>query len=260
MSIENILQDFTKKVSKQIQLREDGIGRFRVFTPFRFDDGDHLVIVLRENDFGHWELTDNGHTYMHLSYKLDDKSLEEGTRNQIITRTLAEFGVSDYEGKLTIEIEDDKYGNTLYDFIQAIMRINDVSYLSRERVKSTFMEDFRTFIQERVPEDRRSLNWHHPKFDPIGSYIVDYHINQRKPPLIIFALNNDTKTRDATITLHQFERWDLECESLSIFENQEEINRKVLARYSDVSGKQYSNLTANRDRISQYLNNILEIA
>ena len=77
---------------------------------------------------------------------------------------------------------------------------------------------------------------------------------------MVFALYNDTKTRDATITLHQFERWGLEYESVSIFENQEEINRKVLARYSDVSGKQYSNLTANRDRIAQYLGNILKIA
>jgi len=260
MTIENILQDFTMKVSKQIQLHEDGIGRYRVFTPFRFDDGDHLVIILRENNFGKWELTDNGHTYLHLSYRLDEKSIEEGTRNQIITRTLAEFGVNDHDGKLAIEIVDEKYGNTLYDFIQAIMRINDVNYLTRERVRSTFMEDFKTFIQEQVPENRRSFEWHHPEFDAIGSYIADCRINQRKPPLMIFALTDDTKTRDATITLHQYERWGLEFESLSIFENQEDINRKVLARYSDVSGKQFSNLTANRNRIAQYLSNLLEIA
>jgi len=260
MSIEYILQDFNKKVSKQIQLREDGVRRFRVFTPFRFDDGDHLVIVLRENEFGKWELTDNGHTFMHLSYKLDEKSLEEGTRNRIIIRTLAEFGVSDTEGKLVIEIEDEKYGNTLYDFIQAIMRINDVNYLSRERVKSTFMDDFRAFMEKQVPKERMKFNWNHAEFDPRGSYAVDCHINQRNRPLMIFALYNDTRTRDATITLHQFERWGLEYESVSIFENQEEINRKVLARYSDVSGKQYSNLTANRDRISRYLDNILKAA
>lgn len=260
MSIEQILQDFNKKVSKQIQLQEDGIGRFRVFTPFRFDDGDHLVIVLRENEFGKWELTDNGHTFMHLSYKLDERSLEEGTRNKIITRTLAEFGVNDTGGKLGIEIKNEKYGNTLYDFIQAIMRINDVNYLSRERVKSTFMDDFKTFIKKQVPAERMQFDWNHSSFDPGGSYVVDCHVNQRNHPLMIFALYNDTKTRDATISLHQFERWGLEFESVSIFENQEEINRKVLARYSDVSGKQYSNLTANRDRISRYLDNILQTA
>ncbi len=258
MSIEYILQDFSKKVSKQIRLHEDGVGRFRVLTPFRFDDGDHLVIVLRQNEFGKWELTDNGHTFMHLSYKLDVKSLEEGTRNKIITRTLAEFGVNDADGKLVAEIADEKYGNTLYDFIQAIMRINDVNYLSRERVKSTFLDDFRTFIEKQVPKERRKFDWRHPQFDTGESYTVDCYINQRDQPMMVFALHNDTKTRDATITLHQFERWGLKFDSISIFENQEEINRKVLARYSDVSGKQYSNLTANRDRISRYLENILQ--
>ncbi|MFH1635173.1 MAG: hypothetical protein ABIG63_14365, partial [Chloroflexota bacterium] len=124
-------------------------------------------------------------------------------------------------------------------------------------VKSTFMEDFRVFIEKQVPEERRKFDWHHPQYDPEGSYSVDCRLNDMKPALMLFALPTDTKTRDATITLLQFERWGLDFRSLSIFENQEEINRKVLARYSDVSDKQYSNLTANRDRISRFLDDVL---
>ena len=69
----------------------------------------------------------------------------------------------------------------------------------------------------------------------------------------LHALPNDDKTRDATITLLQFEKWGLIFRALAIFEDQEIISRKVLARYSDVFEKQFSSLGANRDRIRRYI-------
>jgi hypothetical protein len=110
---------------------------------------------------------------------------------------------------------------------------------------------------EQVPADRIEFDWHHPRRDPDGYYTVDCRINGSDRPLIVFALNNDTKTRDSTITLLTFEQWGLIYRSLSIFESQELINRKVLARYSDVGEKQYSNLVANKDRIANYITEIL---
>ncbi len=256
MMLETIEQDFRRKVCAQIRLEAEGINRYRVFTPFRFDDGDHLAIVLK-SEAGRWILSDEGHTYMHLTYDLNEKSLHRGTRQQIVTNTLSAFAVEDREGELMLTIQDGRYGDTLFDFVQALFRITDVTYLSRERVKSTFMDDFRAFMEEHVPETRRQFDWRHPQHDPEGKYVVDCRINGVAYPIFVYALPNDNTTRDATIALLQFERWEIPFRSVSVFENQEEINRKVLARFSDVCDKQFSSLTANKGRIARYLQEAL---
>lgn len=257
MTIEAIENKFKEKVSAKVHLASEGVDRYRVFTPFMFDDGDHLAIVLKR-DNGAWMLSDEGHTYMHLTYEMEEKSLLQGTRQRIISNALSTYAVMDRDGELVAKIADEDYGNALFSYVQALMKLSDVSFLTRERLKSTFREDFIALVSESVPESRRKFDWSDTKHDPNGNYSVDCRINGMAKPLYIFALPNEERTRDATISLLNFEKWNLSFQTLAIFENQEEINRKVLARFSDVCGKQFSNLETNKPRIASYLHEAIK--
>ena len=252
MSIESVEKDFQEKVSEMVRLESEGIQRYRVFTPFRFDDGDHLVIVLKKED-SQWLLTDEAHTFMRLTYDVEAKDLHKGTRQKIISNALSEFHIETRRGELIQYIRDEEYGISLYSFVQAILKLSNVSLLSRERVRSTFKDDFRALLTEVVPEERLIFDWTESDYDPDGKYSIDCRINGSPKPLLIQALASDGATRDATITFLNFEKWDIPFRSLAIFEDQEIISRKVLSRFTDICDRQFSSLTANRDRIQLFL-------
>ena len=119
MNMDAIERDFREKVCEQVQLAREGMDRYRVLTPFLFEDGDHLAIVLRREN-AKWLLSDEGHTYMHLTYDIDEKDLQKGTRQKIISNALSVFKVEDRDGELMLAIQEDHYGDALYSFAQAL--------------------------------------------------------------------------------------------------------------------------------------------
>ena len=140
MNLEGIEQDFRNKVCEKLRISTEGVDRFRIFTPFMFEDGDHLAIVLKKDlsacdaqaENGTWILSDEGHTYMHLNCDLDKMNHQKGTRKKIIKHALSVFNVQERDGELIVPIVDNSYGDAFFRVIQAILKIAERAYLIRE--------------------------------------------------------------------------------------------------------------------------------
>ncbi|MBA4159669.1 MAG: hypothetical protein H0X65_19665 [Gemmatimonadetes bacterium] len=129
----------------------------------------------------------------------------------------------------------------------------DVERVTREQVRSTFREELRDLLERIIPAELRVSGWHHPNLARGGHYPVDWYVQAKDIPLCIFALTTKDKVKDATITLHQFEKWEVPHRTVGIFQDQQDISRKTLARFTDVAEKNFSVLSENADRIHQYI-------
>ena len=132
MNVTELQKEFKQKVCNEIDIEQQGLDRFVVYTPFMFDDGDHFVIVLKRSG-KQWILTDEGHTFMHMSYGEID--ISHGTRKSIIDQTLLNFAVVNESGELCLDIPDEAYGDALFSFIQALVKISDTAYWTRESIR-----------------------------------------------------------------------------------------------------------------------------
>lgn len=249
-----IEQKLQEGIKSRVKLFPDGDNRFRVYTPFVYDDGDHLGIVLKRDGRG-WLLSDEGSTYMRLTLKIDEDSLfdPDGSRYRILLNALSSFEIEDRDGELAITVEGEDYGSALYKLVQGLIKISDLNYLSRERVTSTFIEDFQELISGIVPEERYRFNWHDKKLDPKKIYPVDCKINGMKKPLFIYALQNDQKVRTATIGIYKFREWKVPFQPIGIFEDQGEISKRSLEMFMDVCEILYPNINSSKQRVSNYL-------
>lgn len=126
----DVPRNFQESVSDGVRIVADGADRFRVFTPFQFDDGDHLVIVLKKEGAG-WVLSDEAHTFMHLAQDGDEPDLHEGACAPIVSGILSRFGVEDRGGELVASLPDDSGGDVFYAFVQALIEIHALAAFDR---------------------------------------------------------------------------------------------------------------------------------
>lgn len=252
MQLDEIVGDFRNRLSTEVELRPYGRGLQQIFTPFTFADGDVVSVFLRK-DGDRWTITDDGHTWMQLSYDIDYRSPEIPERRAAILRALSEFGIEDREGEWIVPVEGARFGEALLSMLRGILRVSDPEFISTEVAKARFADEVRTLIRKTLPEDRVEFDWADRERDPRRVHTVDCRVEGRPSPLFVYALADDTDTRDATIALQRFRLWRVPFRALAIFDHRESVRDEVLLRFSEVCSTRFSGLAGNREAIVRHL-------
>ena len=217
-------------------------------SPFTFPDGDHYPIYLSETTAGSVMLSDRGHTLMHLSYEHDVDAFYDGTRAVLREQIVRESDIDEDNGVFTAETSPDRIADTVFMFGQALTKIHDLIFLSRERVTSTFYEDLKVLLFGMIDEETIQPDFVPPGVPNGDDYPVDYRLEGREgSSIFLYGVPNRDKARLTTIMLSHFLLNDLAFESIIVFEDQQQIPRRDLARLTNVAGTAVASLEAESD-------------
>ena len=249
MNQDGILKDFKKIVCDKISLKQKGKNRYMVITPFLFEDGDMFKIILKkEGDT--WYLTDEGHTLMHLSYEKFE--IDSNKRKELFSQAITRNWMKYDEGEIKLIIEDGDFGNTLYSFIQGLMKVVDLEYLSQEHVRTLFFEDLMNLLEKAVKRPK-VFDYTYDKADSSGIYNVDCMVEMPKRPLHIFGANTDDRCKNIALTCYFLSGHGIKFFSIVVLENQDDISRKVLMQLTDAVGKQYTSLNSAKSELPKFI-------
>ena len=277
--LEHILQAQT---SKSVHLESDDEGRMYIVPPFAFGDGDEPVIAPRKNGSG-WIFSDEGSTMMRLSCRLSDSDRQDPECQRKIDGAMAIGGVRVQNGELYRPVEDSEYSEALFDFLHALLRIDELGYPNRKlgtadlgygqsvtlplshneesRYGSSgssmsmreFRRGFADLVMETLPEDRVSFDWNDPSWDWNGEYTVDCRVNGMTSPLYLHALGTNTRARDATITIYRFQEQDVWGRHVAIFRDASRLTKSVRSKLDAVCETRFDNFVEERPRIKEFL-------
>lgn len=235
--------------------RKDG---FTIDAPFIFEDCDALHAVITKNADGDLILTDEGYTLTHLGYYMDENVLWRGNRAEIVHDSAEMFGVTQEAGVFTLKIPDlTNAGQYYFDFIQCLIRISDITLLSRETVRTTFLEDFKAAMIVFSSEHAFPCKFdYHVPSDKLEVYKVDCFIETPKKPTYVFAIKSDDDCKDTAVAIYRFDKWGMQFNSLAVHEDAKKIGKKASAMLMDAVDKEISGLDS-MNRFEDYLMSVV---
>lgn len=247
LNIEKLQENLCSLMCSEIKILSKNKSLAIVETPFFFPDGDPYQIYIKEMPGGIIRLTDMGHTMMQLSYENDVDKFREGTRGTILTQIMAETFIKEDSGEFYIDTTAGNLATSIFRLGQAITKINDLTFLNRARVESTFYEDLKESLFNIIPSEKIHADFIYANMDNARDYPIDYYIEGKHSPLYLFGIPNKDKARLTTIILERLLRKTNDFDSLLIFAEQKNIPYSDLARLSNTGGEMIASLDATDD-------------
>jgi hypothetical protein len=213
--IDHLLNNYIQWLKDKTIVKQIESNWVEITTPHLDRHNDCLQIYARKTDNG-YELTDDGYIIADLINS--GCSLEKPRRKEILSTTLAGFGVDLSDNKLFINATSNNFSLKKHNILQAMLAVNDLFYLATPHIESFFMEDVANWF------DLSDIRYT-PKVKFVGrigyDHLFDFVIpkSRRKGERIVHTLSSpqknsaenlvfkwvDTKeTRDTNSSLYVF--------------------------------------------------------
>ena len=236
-----------KSLCSEVELHQRSDGRIAIYTPFRFADGDCLLMMAEPLPAGGIRLTDCGNTMMHLSYRMNiDSILKPGNRCDLLHEIIRDHDLCFDDGEIYVDTPADDAGKALFRLGQALSQVHDISFLSRPRVASTFYEDLDAVLHRIAPAARITPNHIVEGIDDADRYTIDYRLDfaGSNCPLFLFGIPSDDKARLATIIIQHWLSLGIIFTSFLVYQDLAKISRPDEIRLLNVGDDFISSLGA----------------
>lgn len=147
MAKANILENsYYNWLKKELDFKDISDGYISISTPFIDTNYDNISLFANFTDKNHVTVSDFGYTV----FNLEELDININKRNKtvwsIFESTLNSFGVTNDNGNLSITTTLDKFPIAKTRLLNAILRLNDLVYLSKETVSSSFNDLIGEFL------------------------------------------------------------------------------------------------------------------
>jgi hypothetical protein len=242
-----------------LSIREIPLG-YAIKTPFSWLHGEPLVIFGEKSD-GLIRMRDGGDTLALLEDIAGD--LTTDTKMDAMRQLAIEHGILfDEDNSLFVSdwTEEVNLGGAAIRFMSFLNRIQDLAFLSRERVTNAFREELFDAIRERFGarfyvREREALSKEHKE------YTADIIIRDAKIQAAVYAATNEVNVLEALLTEQVFkEGHEVRTVPVVVFEDfmQSKVKPKTRRRVMNSSGIEIADWEGGADdvlaKIEQLLN------
>lgn len=242
-----------------LSVREIPLG-YAIKTPFIWLHNEPLV-VFGERSEGLVRMRDAGDTLALLEDVAGD--LTSDTKMDTMRQLAIEHGIRFDEEKslfLSDWTPEANLGDVTIRFMSFLNRIQDLAFLSRERVSNAFREQLTEAIKERFGSrfhvgEREALSKDHKE------YTADIIIRDAKIQAAIYAATSEVNVLEALLTEQVFGR-DLEVKTIPVvvFEDfmQSKVKPKTRRRAMNSSGVEIADWAGGQDEVLSKISQLMK--
>ncbi len=238
-TIDTIFEDFCNQYRVKISPKDR--YKAKIITPFGGLDSDPITFSAKLEDENTLLLDDMLSTYMYY-----DKSFYDPSSNaqDIMMDILKNYGLVEDNFRMNkkIDLTSKYWQEEILDYITALIKLQDVTFLKKETILKEFLEIIKQYIKDNFDVKYSYFSKGIKAFDSESLYPVDIALsNDNKKFINIYAISSHSKLTEATLSMmyYRYEAEQGEFHNISIFDE--------LSKFA--KGNKIKRLTALSDKL-----------